>query len=89
MLDDLNWLTRFFTYSSIQIKFIASFIGAVSLVILKRIFIKILYRQTSNALIRYRWQKISSYVVYVLGIFIIGQICLKEFEKFDKYLVLF
>jgi hypothetical protein len=77
MFDDLNWLTRFFSYSSIQVKFIASFAGALSLAILNRIFIKILFRQTSNALIRYRWQKISSYVVYVLGIFIIGQIWFK------------
>ena len=86
MFDDLNWLTRFFSYSSIQVKFIASFIGALSLAILNRIFIKILFRQTSNALIRYRWQKISSYVVYVLGIFIIGQIWFKGIESIATYL---
>ena len=81
MLEDFNWLTRFFTYSSIQVKFIASFVGTISLFILRRIFVKILNRNTSSALIRYRWQKISSYVVYVLGIIIIGQIIVNVSRK--------
>ena len=78
MLEDFNWFTRFFTYSSIQVKFIASFIAAILLVVVRKVFIKILYKNTNNALIRYRWQKISSYIVYVLGIVIIGQIWFNE-----------
>ena len=63
MFEDFNWFTRFFTYSSIQVKFIASFIGAILLIVVRKAFIKILYRNTTNALIRYRWQKISSYII--------------------------
>jgi len=86
MLEDFNWFTRFFTYSSIQVKFIASFVGTISLFILRRIFVKILYKNTTNAFVRYRWQKISSYVVYVLGIIIIGQIWFKGIESIATYL---
>ena len=86
MFEDFNWFTRFFTYSSIQVKFIASFIGAILLVVVRKAFIKILYRNTTNALIRYRWQKISSYIIYVLGIVIIGQIWFKGIESIATYL---
>tara|TARA_B100000965_G_scaffold234565_1_gene196479 strand:+ start:1251 stop:2153 length:903 start_codon:yes stop_codon:yes gene_type:complete len=86
MFEDFNWFTRFFTYSSIQVKFIASFIGAILLIVVRKAFIKILYRNTTNALIRYRWQKISSYIIYVLGIVIIGQIWFKGIESIATYL---
>ena len=86
MLDEFNWFTRFFTYSSIQVKFIASFAGTVLLIVLRKVFLKILFNNTSNALIRYRWQKISSYIVYVLGIIIIGQIWFKGIESIATYL---
>ncbi len=55
MFEDFNWFTRFFTYSSIQVKFIASFIGAILLIVVRKAFIKILYMNTTNALSRYRW----------------------------------
>ena len=86
MLDNLDWFTRFFTYSSIQVKFIASFIAILSFIILRKLFLKILFRNTSNALIRYRWQKISSYVINVLGLIIVGQIWFKGFESIATYL---
>ena len=86
MLDNLDWFTRFFTYSSIQVKFIASFIAILSFIILRKLFLKILFRNTSNALIRYRWQKISSYVINVLALIIIGQIWFKGFESIATYL---
>ncbi|MAZ60591.1 MAG: mechanosensitive ion channel protein MscS [Candidatus Marinimicrobia bacterium] len=86
MLDNLDWFTRFFTYSSIQVKFIASFIAMLSFIILRKLFLKILFRNTSNALVRYRWQKISSYVINVLALIIIGQIWFKGFESVATYL---
>ena len=67
-------------------KFIASFIGIISFIILRKIFLKILFKNTSNALIRYRWQKISSYVINVLGLIIVGQIWFKGFESIATYL---
>lgn len=86
MIDNLDWFTRFFTYSSIQVKFIASFIAILSFIVLRKLFLKILFKNTSNALIRYRWQKISSYVINVLGLIIVGQIWFKGFESIATYL---
>ena len=86
MLDNFDWFTRFFTYSSIQVKFISSFIAILSFIVVRKLFLKILFKNTSNALIRYRWQKISSYVINVLGIIIVGQIWFKGFESIATYL---
>ena len=61
MFEDFNWFTKLFTYSSIQVKFIASFIATILLMVVNKLFVKILFRNTSNALVRYRWKKISSY----------------------------
>ena len=86
MIDSFDWFTRFFTYSSIQVKFIASFIAILSFIILRKLFLKILFKNTSNALVRYRWQKISSYIINVLGLIIVGQIWFKGFESIATYL---
>ena len=86
MIDNFDWFTRFFTYSSIQVKFIASFIAILSFIVLRKLFLKILFKNTTNALIRYRWQKISSYVINVLGLIIVGQIWFKGFESIATYL---
>ena len=67
-------------------KFIASFVAIISFIILRKLFLKILFRNTSNALVRYRWQKISSYVINVLGLIIVGQIWFKGFESIATYL---
>tara|TARA_B110000116_G_scaffold266009_1_gene276091 strand:+ start:616 stop:1461 length:846 start_codon:yes stop_codon:yes gene_type:complete len=68
------------------VKFIASFVAIISFIILRKLFLKILFRNTSNALVRYRWQKISSYVINVLGLIIVGQIWFKGFESIATYL---
>tara|TARA_B100000131_G_C18104363_1_gene607177 strand:+ start:244 stop:1089 length:846 start_codon:yes stop_codon:yes gene_type:complete len=68
------------------VKFIASFIAVLSFIILRKLFLKILFKNTSNALVRYRWQKISSYVINVLGLIIVGQIWFKGFESIATYL---
>ena len=49
MIDSLDWFTRFFTYSSIQVKFIASFVAILSFIVLRKLFLKILFKNTSNA----------------------------------------
>ena len=65
MLDNFDWFTRFFTYSSIQVKFIASFIAILSFIVVRKLFLKILFKNTSNALIRYRYRKFQVSVINV------------------------
>ena len=54
---NIDWLAKFFTYSSIQVKFIATFIAILIFIILRRIVLRIVFKKTNDALVRYRWQK--------------------------------
>ena len=74
---NIDWLTRIFTYSSIQVKFIATFAAILIFIILRKIILKIVFRKTDDALIRYRWQKTSSYIIYADALIVIGRIWFK------------
>ena len=71
---NIDWLTRIFTYSSIQVKFIATFAAILIFIILRKIILKIVFRKTDDALIRYRWQKTSSYIIYAVALIAIWKI---------------
>jgi len=83
---NIDWLTRIFTYSSIQVKFIATFAAILIFIILRKIILKIVFRNTSDALIRYRWQKTSSYIIYAIALIVIGRIWFKGIESIATYL---
>ncbi len=88
MLDNINidWLARIFTYSSIQVKFIATFIAILLFIIIRRFVLKIVFKKTDDALIRYRWQKTSSYIIYVFALIVIGRIWFKGIQSIATYL---
>ena len=83
---NLNWLARIFTYSSIQVKFIATFLALLIFVIIRRIILRIIFKQTDDALKRYRWQKTFTYVIYVIGLIIVGRIWFKGIQSIATYL---
>ena len=87
-MENLNiyWLTRIFTYSSIQVKFIATFAAILIFIIIRKIVLKIVFKNTTDALIRYRWQKTSSYIIYAIGLIIIGRIWFKGIQSIATYL---
>ena len=82
----VDWLAKFFTYSSIQVKFIATFIAILIFIIIRRIILRIVFRKTSDALVRYRWQKTSSYIIYAAGLIVVGQIWFKGIQSIATYL---
>ena len=87
-MNELNfdWLTRIFTYSSIQVKFLASFIAILVFIIIRRVVLKIIFKKTNDAMIRYRWQKTTTYIVYTLTLIIIGRIWFKGIQSIATYL---
>ena len=88
MIDNLNidWLAKIFTYSSIQVKFIATFIAILVFIFIRRFVLKIVFKKTDDALIRYRWQKTSSYIIYVFALIVIGRIWFKGIQSIATYL---
>jgi len=83
---DFIWLYKFFTYSSIQVKFIATFIAIFILAIIRRVFVGIIHRQIDDTFSIYRWQKAVTYIVFIVGIFTIGRIWFEGIQSIATYL---
>ena len=86
MTENIEWFVRFFTYSSIQVKFIASFLAVFVLFILRKFIMKIVHGRTGDALIIYRWEKTSSYIAFAIGFILVGQIWFEGIQSLATYL---
>ncbi len=86
ILNDLSGLTKFFGYSSIQAKFISTFVAIVIFVIIRRIIQNIVNRRTEDALFRYRTNKTTTYVLVVLASITIGRIWFEGIQSIATYL---
>ena len=86
MIENIDWFVRFFTYSSIQVKFKATFIAIFLFFIIRKIIMRVVRGQTTDALIIYRWEKTSTYVVFVVGFIVIGRIWFEGIQSIATYL---
>ena len=86
MPDWVDVPLKFFTYSSIQVKIIASLIAAIIFFIVRRIVQKYAVNNIKDVKVRYRWQKIISYTAFTLSAIIIGQIWFKGIQSITTYL---
>ena len=87
-MDNISfeWFTRFFGYSSIQAKLIATVIASFSFFLFRRVILNIVARNTTDIKARYQWQKITSYIVFIFIFIIIGQIWFEGIESIATYL---
>ena len=83
---DFQWLYKFFTYSSIQVKFISSFLAILIFIIIRRVIVGIIYKRIDDSLVRYRWQKTATYIVYALALITVGRVWFKGIESIATYL---
>jgi small-conductance mechanosensitive channel len=70
----------------IQIKIFTSLVIGLILWILHSLLMRITWRRTEDARIRYIWRKTSGYVVIFLGIFLVGRLWFKGFQSIATYL---
>ena len=82
----MGWLIKFFTYSSIQVKIIATLLAMFLFVIIRRIIIRLAIDRISNDHIRYKWQKSITYTIFLFAFIIIGQIWFKGIQSVATYL---
>ena len=82
----LHILTKFFTYSSIQAKIIATALAFILFFVIKKLILRIVYRATEEIKIRYQWHKITSYISFTLISIIIANIWLEGIESIATYL---
>ncbi len=84
--DFLHIIGKFFTYSSIQAKLIATLLAFLLFFVIRRLILKIVYKVTENIKTRYQWHKITSYISFALIFIIIAQIWFKGIESIVTYL---
>lgn len=64
----------------------ATLLVILTLVIVRRIVLSAVYRRTEDARLRYRWQKSSSYIAFVLGLTIVVSIWAGAIHSFGTFL---
>jgi len=79
-------ITKFFTYSSIQAKIIATIVAFILFFVIRRLILKVVYRTTEEVKTRYQWHKITSYISFTLISIIIANIWLEGIESIATYL---
>ena len=82
---DVDWLLKFFTYSSIQVKFISSFIAILVFIVVRRVLVGIISNKIEDSFMRYRWQKTITYVVFFFAVITIGRVWFKGVESIATY----
>jgi len=82
----LEWLIKFFTYSSIQVKIIASMMAFIIFFIIRKIIQRYAVNNIRDVKLRYRWQKILSYTTFTFSAVIVGQIWFKGIQSVATYL---
>ena len=86
LLEQMYGLTKFFGYSSIQAKFISTFVAIIIFVIIRKIILNIVNRRNIDALIRYRIQKTTTYIIVVVAFITIGRIWFEGIQSIATYL---
>ena len=78
--------SKFFTYSSIQAKIMATLLAVILIIFLRRTIINLFITRLDNAKTRYNWQRVTSYTSFIFSIIIIGQIWLDGIGSIVTYL---
>ena len=84
--NNLFWLTKFFTYSSIQAKLIATFLAFCLFFVIRKLILTVIYKFVEDVKARHQWRKITSYISFTLIFIIIAQIWFKGIESIATYL---
>ncbi|MEZ5306556.1 MAG: mechanosensitive ion channel family protein [Pyrinomonadaceae bacterium] len=58
----------------------------LALIILRRILLWVVYYRTKDVGVRYHWRKITSYLVFVVIVFVVGSLWIKNFHSISTYL---
>ena len=86
ILNTSSEISKFFTYSSIQAKIIATLLAIFLIVALRKSIINLFILRLENAKIRYNWLRVTTYASVGFGIIIVGQIWLDGIGSIVTYL---
>jgi len=78
--------SKFFTYSSIQAKIIATILAIILIIFLRRTIINLFIKRIDDAKTRYNWKRVTGYMSFIFSIIIIGQIWLDGIGTIVTYI---
>lgn len=82
-----DWIRYLFGFSSdFQIKLLASIVAIALLWLGYKVILKIIYNRKKDVRVRYRWRKVSAYIAFGIGVFLIGRIWFEGFQSISTYL---
>lgn len=77
-----GWLAnKIGLHPELQSQVLTSVLIVFSLWIGRKLILRIVSRRTDDSRVRYQWQKSSSYVAYILGMFLVGRVWLEGFRS--------
>ncbi len=79
-------ISKFFTYSSIQAKIIATLMAIFFIIIMRRAVMGVFVLRLEDMKLRYNWSRVVSYTSAGFGIIIVGQIWLDGIGSIVTYL---
>jgi small-conductance mechanosensitive channel len=90
MQDIIQWIQSHLNSLGLspenQTRLLTSLLVILVLIVIRRIVLLFVYRQTKDVGLRYRWRKTSSYVNFGTIIFVVGSIWFKGFQSLSTYL---
>ena len=86
ILNTSSEISKFFTYSSIQAKIIATLLAIFLIVTLRKSIINLFILRLEDAKIRYNWLRVTTYASVGFGTIIVGQIWLDGIGSIVTYL---
>lgn len=82
-----EWITGVFGLSPAAQARIASSLAAILvLILLRRVLLFVVRRNSKSIGTRYRWRKTSAYLTFVISVFIVGSIWFRGFQSLSTYL---
>ncbi len=70
----------------IQTRLLTSLFVVILLLVIRRIILLFVYRRTKDVGILYRWRKTTSYINFIIIVFVVGSIWFRGFQSLSTYL---
>ena len=87
MQDIIDWLRQVLGFSQeLQTKLLTTFLAVLFVILIRKIILILVFKSTKDIGARYRWRKISSYIVFGVCVFLLGGIWIRGFQSIPTYL---
>lgn len=87
MQNFIQWIQNNLGLSpEIQTRLLTSLLVVLLLLIIRRIILLFIYRRTKDVGILYRWRKTTSYINFIVIVFVVGSIWFRGFQSLSTYL---